>query len=96
MTDIKFFMGLLTLLSSTEEELGLSNFSQKDKKVLHALWNHKGNDNSVDVTYDEFCQLVGKNAVSRSQYFKSIQKLQNAKLIYKIGTARSHKYQFNV
>ena len=96
MTDLKFFMGLLTLLSSAEEELGLSNFSQKDKKVLHALWNQKDSDNRVDVTYDQFCQLVGRNAVSRSQYFKSIQRLQDAKLICKIGTARSHKYKFNL
>ena len=96
MTDLKFFMGLFTLLSSAEEELGLSNFSQKDKKVLHALWNHKDRDNSIDVTYDVFCQLVGNNAVSRSQYFKSIQRFQDAKLIYKIGTARSHKYKFNM
>ena len=32
MTDIKFFMGLLTLMSSAEEELGLSNFLKKIKK----------------------------------------------------------------
>ena len=94
MTDLKFFMGLLTLISSAEEEMGLRNFSQKDKQVLQTFWDHKHADNSIDITYDRFCQLVGTTAVSRSQYFKSIQKLIDAKLICKVGSPRSHKFKF--
>ena len=94
MTDLKFFMGLLALISSAEEEMGLRNFSQKDKEVLQTFWDHKNVDNSIDITYDQFCQLIGTNKVSRSQYFKSIQKLLDANLICKEGSVRSHKFKF--
>ena len=94
MTDLKFFMGLLTLISSAEEELGMSNLSDKDKKVLQTLWDQKDTYNNVDITYDKFCHFIGPDTVSRSQYFKSIQKLIDAKLICKVGSPRSHKFQF--
>ena len=94
MTDLKFFMGLLTLISSAEEELGLRNFSQKDKQVLQAFWDHKNADNSINITYAQFCEHIGSNSVSRSQYFKSIQKLLDAKLICKVGSVRSHTFKF--
>ena len=94
MTDLKFFMGLLTLISSAAEEMGISNLSYKDKQVLQTFWDHKDANNSVDMTYGEFCQLIGADVVSRSQYFKSIQKLIDAELICKSGSIRSHKFKF--
>ena len=94
MTDLKFFMGLFTLISSAEEEMGISNLSDKDKLVLQAFWDHKDENNSFDITYEKFCQLIGTKTVSRSQYFKSIQKLIDADLICKLGSVRSHKFKF--
>ena len=94
MTDLKFFMGLLTLISSAEEELGISNLSDKDKQVLQTFWDQKDANHSLDMTYEKFCELIGTKTVSRSQYFKSIQKLMDAKLICKLGSVRSHKFQF--
>ena len=94
MTDLKFFMGLFTLISSAEEELGINNLSNKDKQVLKAFWDCRDSNNGIDITYDQFSQLIGTNAISRSQYFKSIQNLIDAKLICKVGSVRSHKFKF--
>ena len=94
MTDLKFFMGLLTLISSAEEEMGLSNLSDKDKLVLQAFWDHKDENKCFDMTYEKFCQLIGTKKVSRSQYFKSIQRLMDAELICKLGSVRSHQFKF--
>lgn len=94
MTDLKFFMGLLTLVTSAEEELGLQGLSQKDKQVLQALWTQKDNTQCIDMTYETFCQLSDQTSISRSQYFKSIQKLLEKHLIERVGTPRSHTFKF--
>ena len=75
MTDLRFFMGLLDLVSSAEEELGLNGLSQKDKQVLKVFWDSKDINNEVNLTYQEFCQRHAFAIISRAQYFKSIQKV---------------------
>ena len=94
MTDLKFFMGLLKLISSAEEELGLENLTQKDRQVLQVFWSHKDASGEIDMTYETFCQRQGHSKTSRAQYFKSIQKLVESEMIQRLGSARSHKFKF--
>lgn len=94
MTDLKFFMGLLELASSAEEELGISSLTAKDKQILQLFWNNKNTDHVVDMTYEKYKRQAGNSAASRSQYFNWIKKMLALNVLEKIGTPRSHNYKF--
>lgn len=94
--DRKFYLGLLSLTISAEEELGLSSLTAADKQLLAALWRDSNEGSRlVDATYERAESELDFADFSRAQFYKSIQKLLGLGLITRIGSRRSATYQVN-
>ncbi len=85
------YLALLRLVDDASRELGLSHLTASDKQVLLALTTFAGTDNiAKSFTYAKYSDVVGaEHAVSRAQFFKSIGRLLNARVVKKQGTGRS-------
>ena len=94
MTDLKFFIGLLELVSSAEQELGFVALSEKDKQLLKIFWENKDTENVVNVTYEALVKSNKDVIFSKSQYYKSLKKLIDHKIIERSGSSRSHTFVF--
>ena len=93
-TDLSTYLALLKLVDDTSKDLRLSHLTASDKNVLLALTSFAGNNNEAEgFTYIRYCQLVSKNnAVSRAQFFKSIDTLLASKVVLKTGLPRAATY----
>ena len=62
--------------------------------MLLALTSFAGNNKEAEgFTYIRYCQIVGEDdAVSRAQFFKSIDVLLASKVVLKIGLPRAATY----
>ena len=96
MTKLRFFLGLVRQLESASIELGLGSLTDSDRIVLIALWDVVDKKTyQSNLGYDRFAEMTEKQeiVVSRSQFFKSINKLEDLKLITRVGGSRSGTYQ---
>ena len=92
--DLSTYLALLKLVDDTSKDLRLSHLTGSDKNVLLALtsFNEKNNE-AEGFTYIRYCQIVGEDhAVSRAQFFKSIDVLLSSKIVLKIGLPRAATY----
>jgi hypothetical protein len=85
------YLALLRLVDDASRELGLSHLTASDKQVLLAMTTFAGTGNiAKSFTYAKYSDVVGaEHAVSRAQFFKSIDRLLSAKVVKKQGAGRS-------
>ena len=90
------YANLIDLLTSAEEELGLQNLTNVDKIILKELIKNSDTNFEVKFTYKKLEESISKNklSVSRSQFFKSISRLIEEKIICKDGLNRSSTFKF--
>jgi len=96
--DRKFYLGLLSLTISAEEELGLSSLTAADKQLLAALWRDSNEGSKlVEATYEraELELELDFDDFSRAQFYKSVRKLLELGFIKRVGSKRSATYQLN-
>ena len=93
-SDLSTYLALLKLVDDTSKDLRLSHLTASDKNVLLALTSFAGNNKEAEgFTYIRYCQIVGEDdAVSRAQFFKSIDVLLASNIIIKTGTQRAAAY----
>ena len=93
-TDLSTYLALLKLVDDTSKDLRLSHLTASDKNVLLALTSFAGKNNEAEAfTYIRYCQIVDvDNAVSRAQFFKSIDVLLASKVVIKLGLPRAATY----
>ena len=92
--DLSTYLALLKLVDDTSKDLRLSHLTASDKNVLLALTSFTDKNNGAEgFTYIRYCQIVGEDyAVSRAQFFKSIDVLLSSKIVLKIGLPRAATY----
>lgn len=96
MSTLKFFLSLIRLIDSTTNDLGLGSLTESDRVVLLALWNEIDEKTShASLSFDLFAQRAKEQdtVVSRSQFFKSLKKLEDLELIKRVDGARSATYK---
>lgn len=96
MTKLKFFLSLIRQMDSAANELGLGSLTDSDRIVLIALWDVADkNTSQAALGFDQFAEITKQQeiVVSRSQFFKSLKKLEDVQLIKRIEGARSATYQ---
>ena len=95
-SDLSTYLALLKLVDDTSKDLHLSHLTASDKNVLLALTSFADKNNHAEgFTYTRYCQIAGEdNAVSRAQFFKSIDVLLVSKIVLKIGLPRAATYVF--
>ena len=93
-TDLSTYLALLKLVDDTSKDLRLSHLTASDKNVLLALTSFAGKNNEAEgFTYIRYCQIVDEdNAISRAQFFKSIDVLLVSKVVIKLGLPRAATY----
>ena len=93
-TDLSTYLALLKLVDDTSKDLRLSHLTASDKNVLLALTSFAGKNNEAEgFTYIRYCQIVDEdNAISRAQFFKSIDVLLASKVVIKLGLPRAATY----
>ena len=74
--------------------MGLESVTESDRAVLVLLWN-KSQQGRKDftVTYEDLFEN-GELVVSRAQFYKTMSKAKELKLIERIGSPRSATYQW--
>jgi DNA-binding MarR family transcriptional regulator len=96
MSTLKFYLGLIKLIDSTSKELGLDSLTDSDRQVLNMLWEVADqNSAKASLSYEVFLDsAIAKGIkVSRSQFFKSLKKLEDVELIKRVEGPRSSTYQ---
>ena len=95
-SDLSTYLALLKLVDDTSKDLRLSHLTASDKNVLLALTSFADKNNRVEgFTYNIYCQTAGEDdAVSRAQFFKSIDVLLASKIVMKIGLPRAATFAF--
>lgn len=94
--DRKFYLGLLSLTISAEEELGLASLTAADKQLLAALWRDSNEGSKlVEATYERAELELDFDDFSRAQFYKSVRKLLELGFIKRVGSKRSATYQLN-
>ncbi len=93
-TNLSTYLSLLKLVDDTSRELSLSHFTHSDKNVLLAFTSFVDKNSQAEgFTYVRYCQIVGENnAVSRAQFFKSIDVLLVSRVVMRIGLPRAATY----
>lgn len=96
MSTLKFYLGLIKLIDSTSRELGLDALTDSDRQVLNMLWEVADQNTArASLSYESFLEtaLARDIKVSRSQFFKSLKKLEDVQLIERIEGPRSSTYK---
>ena len=96
MSTLKFYLGLIKLIDSTSRELGLDSLTESDRQVLNMLWEVADQNTArSSLSYETFAEMIDRKGivVSRSQFFKSLKKLEDVALIKRIDGPRSSTYQ---
>lgn len=98
MSSLRFFLDLLRLIDSTARELGVEGLTEADRQVLNVLWKVADqNSGEAALSYERFLENeVEEGSVSRSQFFKSLKKLEDCHLIERVAGPRSSRYKLNV
>ena len=97
-TDLSAYLALLKLVDDASKDLRLSHLTASDKNVVLALISFADKDNeATGFTYKRYCQVVGEdNAVSRAQFFKSLDILLASNVVWKTGLPRAASYALRI
>ena len=99
MRDISFFVSLLKLLDETAEILGMEHLTDADRIVLQMLWlaAEQKRNNTFKMTYQKLSNLLGCDGptISRAQFYKTVQSLEDSGSISRVKGSRSGQYVFN-
>ena len=88
------YIALLRLVDDASKDLGLSHLTAADRNVLLVMSEYAGKARVAEnFTYARYCDLVGEdNAVSRAQFFKSLDRLLGTDMVTKPSAGRSATY----
>jgi len=94
MANIKSYLNIVNLMFETEKAMGLESVTESDRAVLLLLWDKsKQGRKDFTVTYEDLFEN-GELDVSRAQFYKTMCKAKELKLIERIGSPRSGTYQW--
>lgn len=96
MGQLAFYLQLIRQMDSAANELGLGSLTDSDRIVLIALWDVVDQKTfHASLSHDRFEELTKKQEieVSRSQFFKSLKKLEDIGLIQRVDGQRSSTYR---
>lgn len=97
MNKIRLYLDTLSLAIDAEKELGATNLTVSDRVLLIEMWNNSDHaTGAVTLSYEKFSLSAHADDVSRSQFFKSINKLLEIGIINRVGSVRGSTYQFNL
>ena len=85
---------LAKLMQSMEEDLGLTNLRNSDKK-LFACMVLLSEDGQQHVSLKDIKEHALTKALPSPSLFSSLKRLMNSSIIKKIGSERSATYQLN-
>ena len=93
--NLNAYFNTLTLLIEAEEQLNLVDLTESDRRILLALWvmSNRGSD-EVKVNYKKCVSLIQGRDVSKAQFYQTIRKAIEMKLIYRVGSSRTGRYKF--
>ena len=93
--NLNAYFNTLTLLIEAEEQLNLVDLTESDRRVLLALWViSNGGSDEVKVNYKKCVSLIQGRDVSKAQFYQTIRKAIEMKLIYRVGSSRAGRYKF--
>jgi len=94
MANLKSYLNIVNLMFETEKAMGLESVTESDRAVLLLLWDKsKQGRKDFTVTYEDLFDN-GEIVVSRAQFYKTMSKAKELKLIERIGSPRSATYQW--
>lgn len=98
MSSLRFFLDLLQFIDSSARELGVDGLTESDRQVLNTLWKVADhNSGEASLSYERFMDNeIEAGSVSRSQFFKSLKKLEESNLISRVAGPRSSSYRLNI
>jgi len=96
MSSLRLFLGLLKMANDAADDVGLSNLTNSDREILLTLW--KLSNEGEDVFKASYEDLFENNtsagdAISKSQFYKSIKSLEKINLLARVGGPRSQTYR---
>ena len=93
--NLNAYFNTLTLLIESEEQLNLVDLTESDRRILLALWvMSNGGSDEVRVNYKKCASLIQGRDVSKAQFYQTIRKAIEMKLIYRVGSSRAGRYKF--
>ena len=94
MANLKSYLNIVNLMFETEKAMGLESVTESDRAVLLLLWDKsKQGRKDFTVTYEDLFEN-GELDVSRAQFYKTMSKAKELKLIERIGSPRSATYHW--
>lgn len=97
-SDFASYLALLRLVDDASKDLGLSHLTASDKHVLLVMTEFADKDHLAGgFTYAKYCDVVAPDeAVSRAQFFKSLDRLLGAKIVTRTSPSRKANYLLRV
>jgi len=93
--NLNSYFNALTLLIEAEEQLNLIDLTESDRRILLALWViSNGGSDEVKANYKKCVSLIKGRDVSKAQFYQTIRKAIEMKLIYRMGSSRAGRYKF--
>jgi len=96
---LTLYANLLRLLLDSEEELGISGLTESDRQVLLSVVEISKSSRDSNCVFKLKYESVissftdkGIDRISKTQFFRSIKKLESLQLIRKVGGERSSNY----
>ena len=93
-SDFASYLALLRLVDDASKDLGLSHLTASDEHVLLVMTEFADKDHFASgFTYAKYCGLVTRDkAVSRAQFFKSLDRLLGANIVTRTSPGRKANY----
>ena len=95
MPNLRFYVGLIRMLTDSSEQLELQSMTESDRLIYMILWELVDPSSMVvEATYDQIHKKAKQlnQDFSRPQFFKTMRILIQLGLISKVGPARSAQY----
>lgn len=96
MSNLSLFLGLLKMANHAAEDIGLSSLTNSDREVLLMLWKLSQEGEQVfKASYEDLFEeaTASGDAISKSQFYKSIKSLEKINLLSRVGGPRSQTYR---
>ena len=94
MIDLKSYFNIVNLLLHAEKNMGLETITESDRALLLAMWQKSDNGKrDLSVTYEDLIDQE-QTSISRAQFYKTLTKAKELKIIEHIGSPRSATYRW--
>jgi len=94
MIDLKSYFNIVNLLLHAEKNMGLETITESDRELLLMMWQKSNNGKSeLSITYDELVDQE-QTHISRAQFYKTLAKAHELKIIERTGSPRSATYRW--